>query len=438
MRKILTALVLSVSLLGQISPTYAGAVYDNIAAMKNVTTQRAMATQYMNQYLGYIDTYTAFLEKNAKQAGTASYESIRLKVIGYKEDVAKFAILLGVPNPLTSVTVTNTTVAKTNATNVTVSAPVLTKTVVTSDVIDTSYVTQTYEVTTKFFNVSTTTQVIETAVTTTYYSDGKNSSATAKNVISSSTAVSETQTVTRVLVSSVDKAIASGSAPLTVDQYLARKDVSLAGTQTFVNAVKAANPYFDDKTILSQYGLGKYANWLPSTGAPVAWSRGYTGAGSTIAILDTGIDTDNTEFAGRIAATKCFTVMCNAGYETIEDKNSVGHGTHVAGIAAAALDGVGTTGVAPDATLLIGKIGQDNGYVELDKLGVGIAWAVSNGADVVNVSAEMSMDSTYRNSVVSIGNGFYYSNISGYQSLGYNQILNDANYTTPVLSLIHI
>lgn len=434
MRKILTVLLLSSALAGQMTPTYAGAVYDNIAAIKNVTTQRSMATQYMNQYLGYIDTYTAFLNKNAKLAGTASYESIRLKVIGYKEDVAKFAILLGVPNPLdASTTVTNTTVATTRATNVTVSAPVLTKTTVTTDVVDTSYVTQTYETTTKFFNVSTTTEVVDTVITTTYYGDGKSSAATTKNVISTNTAVSETQTVSRVLTSSVDKAIASGSAPLTVDQYLARKDVSLAGTQTFVNAVNAANPYFDDKTILSQYGLGKYANWLPSTGAPVAWSRGYTGAGSTIAILDTGIDTDNTEFAGRIAATKCFTVMCNAGYETIEDKNSVGHGTHVAGIAAAALDGVGTTGVAPDATLLIGKIGQDNGYVELDKLGAGIAWAVSNGADVVNVSSEMSMDSTYRNSVVSIGNGLYYSNISAYQSLGYNQILNTSNFTAPVV-----
>jgi hypothetical protein len=92
------------------------------------------------------------------------------------------------------------------------------------------------------------------------------------------------------------------------------------------------------------------------------------------------------------------------------------------------------TGVAPDADLLIGKIGHDSGYIELDQLGNGIAWAVSNGADVVNVSAEMSMDSTYRNSVVSIGDGFYYSTYSPYQSLGYNQVLDSNNFTAPVIS----
>ena len=49
--------------------------------------------------------------------------------------------------------------------------------------------------------------------------------------------------------------------------------------------------------------------------------------------------------------------MCERGLGTVEDGHKHGHGTHVAGIAAANLDGKGTTGVAPDADLLIGKLG---------------------------------------------------------------------------------
>ena len=63
------------------------------------------------------------------------------------------------------------------------------------------------------------------------------------------------------------------------------------------------------------------------------------------------------------------------------------HGTHVAGIAAAALDGKGTTGVAIDADLLIGKLAYNSGYYDFGKVDEAIEWAVNNGADVINMSA---------------------------------------------------
>ena len=74
--------------------------------------------------------------------------------------------------------------------------------------------------------------------------------------------------------------------------------------------------------------------------------------------------------------------MCNAGLETIQDKNKYSHGTHVAGIAAANLDGVGTTGVAYDADLLIAKTAYDNGFFDFTLVDEAIAWSVANGADV--------------------------------------------------------
>ncbi|TCM07375.1 subtilisin family serine protease [Sphingomonas sp. PP-CC-3G-468] len=97
--------------------------------------------------------------------------------------------------------------------------------------------------------------------------------------------------------------------------------------------------------------------------AAYAYDRGVTGKGVTIAILDTGIDTSGREFAGRVSPdgtafdqriARCAT--CDAETIRFDVKDVTGHGTRVAGIAAAARDGVGVQGMAPDATILSLKI----------------------------------------------------------------------------------
>ena len=192
---------------------------------------------------------------------------------------------------------------------------------------------------------------------------------------------------------------------LTAEEYIARDDVNYANTEMYRDAVWTANSRVSIDYINTT--MTAYGHTLEAVGAPEAWSRGWTGDGSVISILDSGIDTDHPEFAGRIDAMECFTGRCEVGLETIEDLN--GHGTHVAGLAAAALDGVGTTGVAPDAHLLIGKVAYDSGYVDLNAVGDGIRWSVENSADVINLSGSVNMDATYKNSLVEIEPGVFRS-----------------------------
>ena len=100
-----------------------------------------------------------------------------------------------------------------------------------------------------------------------------------------------------------------------------------------------------------------------SAKAASAYDRSITGKGVTIAILDTGIDTAGREFAGRISPdstafdqkiARCAT--CAPETIRLELKDVVGHGSRVAGIAAAARDGAGVQGVAPEATILALKL----------------------------------------------------------------------------------
>ncbi len=115
-------------------------------------------------------------------------------------------------------------------------------------------------------------------------------------------------------------------------------------------------------------------------GGPAAWQAGFTGAGVTVAVLDTGIKADHPDLTGKVIDRQDFTESLPEGGD------DVGHGTHVAGIVAGtgAASGGRYKGVAPDAKLLDGKVCvlfgcQDSWII------AGMEWAATK-ARVVNMS----------------------------------------------------
>ncbi|MEV8374929.1 S8 family serine peptidase [Kribbella sp. NPDC056861] len=119
---------------------------------------------------------------------------------------------------------------------------------------------------------------------------------------------------------------------------------------------------------------------VPQIGAPAAWQAGYTGKGVKVAVLDTGIDATHPDLADRVGAAKNFT-------EEVAD-DLVGHGTHVAStVAGTAKASAGRyKGVAPDATLLDGKVCERRGCSESAML-AGMEWAATEQrAQIVNMS----------------------------------------------------
>jgi subtilisin family serine protease len=121
---------------------------------------------------------------------------------------------------------------------------------------------------------------------------------------------------------------------------------------------------------------------VPQVGAPAAWAAGYTGSGTTVAVLDTGIDGTHPDLAGKVVGRDNFT----DGVEPDDDLS--GHGTHVASTIAGtgAASGGRFTGVAPGANLLDGKVCTVGGCAE-SWIIAGMTWAAANQhAKVVNMS----------------------------------------------------
>ena len=112
-----------------------------------------------------------------------------------------------------------------------------------------------------------------------------------------------------------------------------------------------------------------------------------TGAGVIVAVIDSGVDIHHPEFAGRIVSplswAECPGVAPCTNLSAVDDGD--GHGTHVSGTILAADDGVGTTGMAPDALLMPIRVFDDGGGFVGD-VAAAIDYAVANGADVINLS----------------------------------------------------
>lgn len=128
--------------------------------------------------------------------------------------------------------------------------------------------------------------------------------------------------------------------------------------------------------------------WLDEYGVTKAWET-TRGAGTTIAVIDTGIGKGPTEFSGVVGGADF------SGSGAADGRKPVGavdanHGSWVASLAAGRGTGpdTGMIGVAPEAKLLSLSIGfgASSSVPFVDQVAEAIRWSVDRGADVINLS----------------------------------------------------
>lgn len=186
-------------------------------------------------------------------------------------------------------------------------------------------------------------------------------------------------------------------------------------------------------------------------GATVAWARGFTGSGQTIAILDTGVDSSHPFLAGKVVSEACYSstgtnvesVCPNGGTEQIGTGSAVpcnasisgcSHGTHVAGIAAG--KGTDFSGVAKDATLIaIQVFSSFTSTADCSGFGLTAPCALSFTSDqmrglerVYDLRASFSMSSAN----MSIGGGRFTEPCSDHPLVGIIGQLRSAGIATSV------
>ncbi len=140
---------------------------------------------------------------------------------------------------------------------------------------------------------------------------------------------------------------------------------------------------------------------LDRIGAVDSWSES-TGDGVVIAIVDSGVSLHHEDLAAKLVpGVACRRTDGDPRACEGSPLDDDGHGSHVAGIAAAATgNDVGIAGVAPDAMLMPVKVlFKDCPTCEASgtasDVAAGVRWAVDHGADVVNLSLGSTSSSVF-------------------------------------------
>ncbi len=116
-------------------------------------------------------------------------------------------------------------------------------------------------------------------------------------------------------------------------------------------------------------------------GLETAWDTTTGSSSITIAIVDSGVDSTHPDLSSKVIA----------GYDFVNEdsdpSDDEGHGTHVAGIAAAATNNnEGVAGVSWGSKIMSVKVLDSDGYGSYLHIASGIRWAADNGADIINLS----------------------------------------------------
>jgi thermitase len=178
------------------------------------------------------------------------------------------------------------------------------------------------------------------------------------------------------------------------------------------------------------------SQWAPQlTNAEEVWEKSVTGSGVTIAITDTGVDGTHEDLTNRVIAGR--DTYNNEPIAPNVDSAIHPHGTHCAGIAAAAGDnGKGIAGVAWESDIMPIRMSMDDNpdYASWADMAEAFMWAANNGADIISCSFGGKFYSQAMKDAVDFAVG---SGCTMFASMG-NSSVNEVQYPAGYQSVIAV
>lgn len=190
-------------------------------------------------------------------------------------------------------------------------------------------------------------------------------------------------------VQSIRSATASGGAILAIEServvYAIGNSPNVTLSSDYLKGYRDSINHLVGQTLssVSQLAAAAFTDGAATWGlkATKVIDTPYSGLGIKVAVLDTGLDLNHPDFAGRIITSQSFIQG-----EAVQDQN--GHGTHCIGTACGpkAPSTLPRYGIAYNAEIFAGKVLSNRGSGNDGGILAGIAWAIANGCQVISMS----------------------------------------------------
>jgi len=218
-------------------------------------------------------------------------------------------------------------------------------------------------------------------------SQGKNSTAFASQLNGNVTG--KIDSIGVVVVQSSDPNFAANAAAIAGVQSVS-SDPEISWINNEPNMLATTAPIEDLAANNEQFGAYQWN--LRTIHADQTAAAGLLGKGARVAVLDSGMDLNNPDLKPNIDFTAATSFACSSGVcEPVQPtgltaEGAFNHGTHVGGIIAAAINGFGVQGVAPQATLVPIKVLRESGSGTFGWLIQGLSYAETQNIDIANMS----------------------------------------------------
>jgi subtilisin family serine protease len=170
-------------------------------------------------------------------------------------------------------------------------------------------------------------------------------------------------------------------------------------TYGIVDPLEGTDAQQRQATVTKNEGVEGHHEVVPDPSESLQWDMTAIGADQAhqitdgdddvlVAVLDSGIEATHPDLASSVDArssASCLSGTPDGSYEAWQPTTSA-HGTHVAGTIAAARNGVGIVGVAPNVRVSSVKVVNDNGFIYPEAAICGFMFAEASGADITNNS----------------------------------------------------
>ena len=168
---------------------------------------------------------------------------------------------------------------------------------------------------------------------------------------------------------------------------IAEEDTDVVSDTEIRSSYQVNDPMYHQQTYIDYLNIGDTWNLTRGT---------YNdGEKVTVAVIDTGIDTDHPEFVDADGNSIISTSSYDATNDKVVDQYDInviedthGHGTAVAGVIAAQMNEVGIAGITPDVELLVIKCENDEAgeFKSSADIVFAVYYAIEKEADVINMS----------------------------------------------------